>query len=197
MRSYMVCTTPRTGSQWLCQRLTAMGYGKPDEHLKAVLFGGKAPHEMWTLHALHGIYAVKVFIEPIEPILPLEDLLPEGPRGYVYLTRDDLEEQAWSMALAARYGNWALPSDRSLPINAEETAAARQDICASMQAWERWFEDHHVDPLRVTFEASLEDANRVDLLIGSYLDHTLGLTLEPHDQPATGERAMIMDATDG
>jgi LPS sulfotransferase NodH len=169
VQSYMIATTPRTGSQWLCTRLTEMGFGAPDEHLKHALYECEPLNSLWERHQRNGIYGVKVFMEPIERQVPFEKMLPpEGPHAYVYLTRDDLEQQAWSLALARRYGGWYTHGDRDLPLDDHERALAKADILEATDIWQRTFDEHGIEPLHITLEQSIADTDEVDTRICEY-----------------------------
>lgn len=118
MRGYVVCATPRSGSNYLCQLLASTGsLGRPLEYFNAV--GRRKyddpdypedPHDqlgrvLTTGATGNGVYGVKVHPFQLEPLLDQIDPFTDLPDARaVWIRRRDRLGQALSWARAKQTG---------------------------------------------------------------------------------------------
>lgn len=171
----MICTTPRTGGNWLDFELTLAGLGEPDEYLRYALTEEASIRDalrwIWDRHTSAGIFGVKVHWNERYGIRFI-DVLPPPPesRLYVYLRRGDLDIQARSWALALTYQTWM---DRPPPgAVADRTLVAecRSQLKHMNGCWEEWFRSYGIEPLRITYEQMLIDVAFVVGQIGQRVE---------------------------
>jgi trehalose 2-sulfotransferase len=210
-RSYVICATPRTGSNLLCEVLQATGVaGRPDEYFWNLPLG----HEQWVVSEFrayverilragtmsNGVFGVKVMWGYFGDLLPRlaalvgrEDASPPEilaavfPNlSYIWLTRRDKVRQgiSWYRALATQRWRSTDPGDGSTSPPDFDFEAIDQLVATSIAddlAWQRFFQQHGVDPLHVLYEDLERDPN----VIAERICHYLGL--EPPAQPAQRE----------
>ncbi len=197
-RSYVICTTPRTGSTLLCKLLAATGVaGMPDSHfhvpsierwltvyqldesafdsrkdaLQAIfelaLARGMASADIFGLRMQRGSFGF--FMEQLSFLSPnlasdverIESVF--GPTTFIHLSRPDRVGQAISRVRAEQTGLWHRHADgsemeRSAPpgqpqYDAKEIARHVEELTELDAAWERWFEEQKLEPLRLTYGA--------------------------------------------
>jgi LPS sulfotransferase NodH len=113
---------------------------------------------LWETYGQSGIYGVKAFMHfEEETQLTPDDILPPGPRAFIFLTRENLLEQATSFAIAKSHGGWLGHSDRDLPITQDEVDETRSLIEHQNAVWESWFITYGIEPLRITYEQQVDD----------------------------------------
>jgi len=184
-RTLLIAMVPRTGSTALCSLLEATGVlGIPREYLNP-----RGPLKPWArrlaasdlreyLEALrrqqstaNGVFALKTLYHDLEPLLeraPVAELLSTAT--FVYLTREDLVAQAISNYIAESSGVWHRDPSGELfrsrgggdpdPPYDEAKILAERDALAHQQAdWERFFSERSIEPLRITYERFVADAN--------------------------------------
>jgi trehalose 2-sulfotransferase len=214
--SYVICTTPRSGSWLLCGLLASTGVaGRPHEwFLEAVEdtagreWGARDFSEYVRLvqHAgttPNGVFGAKVMWASFEHLLerlrhidgnaPDERLIErrfQKPR-FVWLHRDDSEAQAASWARAIQTGVWAhwdtptAPAAAETPLDSEQVAALAAVARAHNEAWQGWFESHHIEPIDLRFEDLVTDpigaATGVLDRLGLASDTMTPLTMTTHD----------------
>lgn len=208
----MICTTPRTGGNWLDAELTAAGVGSPGEHLRSLIEEDRCDpagiRELWESHTQNGLFGIKVHwneqvkihryglvrayqypiteygvtarsqsprlmgtdysIQPYR--IDLTDLLPPGRQAFIHLTRDDVEAQARSYAIAWEHGTW-FSSSEGFEVSDAEVAAMRSRIEEMSGCWAEWFAYWNIIPLRVTYEQQLNDMPGV---VARIADHVNG-----------------------
>jgi LPS sulfotransferase NodH len=166
-RGYVICTTPRSGSNYLCQLLASTGaLGRPLEYFDApaVRKAGIADYpddpeaQLDLIPRLggspNGVYGLKVFPYQFERVAALgwTERLP-GELQFVFLTRRDLLGQAMSLVRANQTQAWtageALTGEADYAPAAIE--AAMTEITLGVGRWERWFARNGLWPLRLEY----------------------------------------------
>lgn len=186
MISYLICTSPRTGSNLLCEALTRTGVaGAPQEYFRAQfqeMFSRKlgldpgldylaylrAAIAQTSLGA--GVFGAKVMLRQLAPLLDrlradavgesdravIEKLLP-GVR-IILLTRESKLRQAISFSRAEQTSAWVA---RHRPL-AEPVFdfAALEKLVARFEheevAWKSWCLEQQIEPFAVTYEQLTE-----------------------------------------
>lgn len=166
----MVCTTPRTGGNWLDARMTELGLGWPQEWLRLLrvqqLQGADVMQMatirwLWAHRGVNGIFGIKVHWNEARYGLRFIDLLPPGPRLYVHLVRHDVGAQARSWALAREYGTFFTRPRWDMVPRPACVAAARAHIVEQNTLWRAWFAEHGITALPIAYEDMLVDQDGV------------------------------------
>lgn len=164
-RPYAVCSVPRSGSSLLCELLCLSGVaGAPTEYLDATQEAEF--RRVWGvddtaayLRALvdrktspNGVFGLKVHFDQMADSLGERDLAEVLPGlSVVYIRRADALAQAISYTIARQTEQWASTHEavgrpRYRRSSIEESL---RQIGLDEQRWERWFDDHRLDPLRI------------------------------------------------
>lgn len=193
--SYLVCTTPRSGSTYLCRLLRGpRDMGRPDEHLAegrntaARKAGGAAWMEaiLRDGRTANGVFGVKLFPPHHQALLQAgikaEDWLP-GLR-YVLLRRRDLLGQAISFAIALQTDQWVSWLGPERPREPQYDAALIARLFDRVVEWEgywrRYFALTAVTPLELDYE---EVQQRPSQAVAAIRAH-LGLPAAPQAEPS-------------
>jgi LPS sulfotransferase NodH len=193
--SYLVCTTPRSGSTFLCRLLRgARDMGRPDEHLAegrntaARAAGGPAWIEAIVREgrSANGVFGVKLF-PPHHRALQQAGIRPgdwlPGLR-HVLLRRRDLVGQAVSFAIALQTDQWVGWKAPETPREARYDAPLIARLFDRLVEWEgywrRYFALAAVTPLELDYE---EVQQRPAAAVAAIRAH-LGLPAVPHAGPA-------------
>ncbi len=180
MSRFLICGSPRTGGNLLCDLLTQAGIGKPGEWMnpdkvRPLLLEWKVPMSGY-LHRLHeqktyrGHFGCKVhWVERLWPqsmgiIQDFDDIV--GPDGvYIFMRRNDLVAQAVSRHIAHTTGNWI---DRTgggtsarPTYHYAQISAFRDRVSKENNGWRAWFDEKGVVPHEVVFEEMVSDMDRV------------------------------------
>lgn len=182
-KSYIVASTDRSGSTFLCSLLWQTGVlGAPAEYWNYRSRPGAKPIGTQMMERLgasspadylkkllacrtskNGVFGVKAhsfdFKEAIRNFPKLLELL--APVTYIYIQRQDKVAQAVSMAKAAQTGAWVARADANTGnLNYDRDLIAkclsfleRQDL-----DWRQWFEANRIEPFVVTYENFTADA---------------------------------------
>jgi LPS sulfotransferase NodH len=173
MRGYVLCTAPRTGSNWigeLCASTGALGY--PLEYFnteaRRVLTDPEYPDDRsaqvrWILTrgaSPNGVYGLKIFPwqhDLIAPRMRWTEALPD--LRFVHLRRRDLLGQALSAVRAEQTGSW-----RSTSAGTGEPRYDGAAVMASLRMlvneqarWELFFARNGIEPLRLVYEAAVRE----------------------------------------
>lgn len=170
--SLVVCATPRSGGNLLCEALTNTGLaGRPAEHFEAgprrTLSGlWNADGDLLAYLAElfertstpNGVFATKVMAgELAELRAPLLGGAFPNPR-YVWIRRRDTIRQAVSSEIARQTGIWSSAGE-DLPIRTPRPrfdraaiAACLQDIERAESSWRTFFSAAGVEPVQVWYE---------------------------------------------
>jgi LPS sulfotransferase NodH len=166
-RGYAVCTTPRSGSNFLGQVLASTGGlgvpleyfngsarraleqpGYPDDsrlQLRAVLDLGGTPN---------GIYAVKVFPHQLRRVTAARWTEALPALSFVHLTRGDVLGQALSHARALQTGQYRSTSAPG-PTPRYDAPLVRRCLAAAVAEdarWRLWFARNGIEPLHLRYE---------------------------------------------
>jgi LPS sulfotransferase NodH len=174
---YLICSTPRTGSNVLCELLRLNGAGVPMEYfhrrkympLLAKRYGlasTRGENKEFTfeqyIEALkrhrtspNGYFGIKVHwsqYEWVDRACELEDLLPE--LAYVLITREDELAQAVSASKAAYSRQWHSGQEQQTEYRYDEEHIKG---CLGLfrkhnRKWRQLFESRGIRPLHVTYE---------------------------------------------
>jgi LPS sulfotransferase NodH len=185
-KSYIVASTDRSGSTFLCSLLWRTGVlGAPAEYWNYRSRPGAKPIGTQMMERLNasspadylekllacrtsknGVFGVKAhsfdFKEVLRKFPKLLELL--APVTYVYIQRQDKVAQAVSMAKATQTGAWvAQAKSNTANLNYDRDLISkclnfleRQDL-----DWMQWFEKHHIDPFVVVYEKLISDPTSV------------------------------------
>ena len=235
VQSYIICTTPRSGSTLLCELLAATGVaGRPGSHFHAPsldewlknygLDEGRfaSPREALraVLDAAHargtagtGVFGLRMqrgsldhFVQQLGALHPdrMSDVerieAAFGPTAFIHLSRPDRLGQAISRVRAEQTGLWhrradgtemeRLASPQEVRYDAGAIARHMAELAALDRAWEDWFAQQALKPLRIGYEALSRDPRSV--LAG--LLGALGLD-RAHAQGIEPPTAKLADAT--
>jgi trehalose 2-sulfotransferase len=171
-KSYIVASSYRSGSQYLCWRLWQTGLlGAPSEILNPtselrVLTNRLKAHSpadyiaklLARRTSRNGVFGIKAHFHHFEAFLKEYPALLEllSPTTYIYITRDDKIAQAVSMAKALQTDAWtSRMEDGSKPVliyNPQMIAHCLADIEQQDLAWRQWFESQNITPFIVTYD---------------------------------------------
>jgi len=184
-RGYVLCTTPRSGSNYLCQLLASTGVlgrpleyfngpgrrrldwtGYPDdprEQLAVVLREGATPN---------GCYGLKIFPSQADQAQAAGWIQALPNLAFVHLRREDLLGQAISWARGQLTGQYRSASlARGEPVYDPDRIEARLgDIVREEARWSRFFARTGRTPARLVYEAVIADpqgaVDQVSRLVG-------------------------------
>jgi trehalose 2-sulfotransferase len=184
--SYLVCGTPRSGTNLLCGVLKATGVaGRPEEYFWrghesawAERWGASEPTG-YLLGALNegtsanGVFGAKLMwphladvldkLRAVHGGLPDRELLQRSfPRTrFVWIRRDDLVAQAVSFSMAIQTDEWtadAVGRTGGEPeFDFEQIHRFHRDLEAHNEGWRRWFERNGICPHEVRYESLSAD----------------------------------------
>lgn len=187
MISYLICTSPRTGSNLLCEALTRTGVaGAPQEYFKAQfqqMFSGKLGLDpqldyLAYLRAViaqtsagSGVFGAKVMLRQLAPWLDclrvgaagksdrvvIEKMLP-GVR-IILLTRASKLRQAISFSRAKQTNAWvARHRPKGEPVfDFAELEKLVVRFEREEAAWKCWCSEQQIEPFAITYEQLAED----------------------------------------
>ncbi|HTZ37368.1 MAG TPA: Stf0 family sulfotransferase [Stellaceae bacterium] len=180
-QSYVVASSYRCGSQYLCWRLWQTGLlGAPSEVLnptseQRVLMNrfkvSSAADYIAELVARrtskNGVFGIKAHFHHFEAFLkdypPLLEVL--SPISYIYINRNDKVAQAVSMAKALQTDWWTSRMEEGpkpqLRYDRDMITHCMADIEQQDLTWREWFEAHGVVPFLVTYDELTADADGV------------------------------------
>ena len=199
--SYLLCTTPRSGSTFLCRLLRVDGgLGRPDEHFAEDrnLEPRRAGAAAWMGAVLaegrgaNGVFGCKLFPPHLvalgeEAGVRPADWLPD--LRYLHLRRQDLLGQAISFAIATQTGHWVpwgRPDQAREPRYDAGLIARLLDRVVEWEGyWRRCFALTGVTPLELVYE---EVAARPQAALAA-IRQWLGLPAAPEAAPAPERRA--------
>ena len=186
LRGYAICTTGRTGSNWLCALLSSTGLlGHPREYfncaarrqfddpdypaepagqIRRILSMGATPN---------GIYGLKVFppqLEAVTPTCPWTELLPN--LRFIWLQRQDLLGQAISAARASQTGQFrsSVPASGVTRYDGDLIRHLLATAIREQARWAFFFARTGIAPLPLHYEEVVSDpqgsVDRIASLIG-------------------------------
>jgi trehalose 2-sulfotransferase len=214
-KSYIVASTPRCGSTFLCSLLWQTGVlGAPSEYWNCHKAGARktigirmmerleatsGPDYLTKLLACrtskNGVFGVKVhffdFREVLRGFPQVLELL--APVTFISIEREDKIAQAVSLARSLQTGTFIAGSNRPHP-----TVTYDRDLIlrclASLETqklgWTRWFEANRIDPNVVTYEKLAADS-------ASVISGIVNLLGVQHDEPHAIEVRRVQRQSDG
>jgi LPS sulfotransferase NodH len=184
-RGYAICTSPRSGSNLLCQYLASTGVlGRPLEYFngpgRRTLGLPDYPDDrekqiacVLTIGATaNGIYGLKIFPEQFDLVaasLSWTRLLPD--LRFVLLKRGDLLAQAISSVRASQTKQWrsTSPAQGSAVYDADEIYERLRALVRDYARWDLFFARNGIDPLVVSYESLVESPQGcVDRIAGLF-----------------------------
>lgn len=180
--SYLICATPRSGSNFLCEVLRGTGLaGRPDDYFwnppfwmerwgvsdfpgyfRRILSEGTTPNAVFGSKMMWGYLAdlipklaAIVGVEAADPFLVLHAAFPH--LRYVWLTRRDKVRQGISFYRALETKIWRstdLDDQTAVdpPFNFEAIDRLVQLSTLEDDSWREYFQRHGVEPLVVAYE---------------------------------------------
>lgn len=185
VRTFFVCSTPRTGSTMFGNTLAETGLvGRAGEYFGEVFLRDVVPgltrrgfDDYLVDCARHargtGVLGIKLHRDQVAVFLHLLRLR-RGLRGasdrqvleavfpeptFVWLTREDTLAQAVSWWRATASGKWTdgRPETGEPRFDADGIAGRERRVEEDTEAWRRWFETNGIEPLRLTYEKLVGD----------------------------------------
>lgn len=182
-RSYVIASTPRSGSTLLCDLLLATGrLGVPTEYfnnkdaVKATAERLGLPHPppidgylrevRRRRTSANGVFGTKLHFHQAAERLPhpvFRRFLAES--RFVWLRRRDLLAQSISLALAWQTDRWFVPADGAAaaeppkdepPISYTSLTRAMSLIQGENAYWGFFFQANRIEPLLIDYEAMLD-----------------------------------------
>lgn len=167
-RGYAICTTPRSGSNLLCQYLTSTGrLGNPLEYFNAparrALNDPCYPDEpilqvrqiLTTGMTPNGVYGVKIFASQSAAVTAKLDWTRSLPRlSFIYLRRKDLLGQALSWAKALQTSQYRSTQPKQ-GLATYEARLVRERLDALRwedEEWHQFFQSRCITPLEIAYE---------------------------------------------
>ena len=169
---YAICTTPRSGSNFLCQLLTSTGrLGRPLEWFngparRTLDHPGYPDDPEAQLAAIldlgcteNGVYGVKLFPHQFAQVehTAWTERLPN--LRYVHLRRNDLLGAALSWARALQTGQYRSTSPRAGEASYDAALIGRclDDLVQEEAQWRLWFARSGIHPLGLEHERVVAD----------------------------------------
>lgn len=178
-RSFTLAFTPRCGSNAICSILARNGLGRPGEFFQMPFTGGNAlvldgftgvvsRYQRWGVFGSKMAYAHRAALDAqlgnaIPGYRRLDDILPK--HRWVWLMRRDKVLQAISLCRAEMSKEWACrsPLEQSKPAYTYDFVhilSRVMSIHASEVAWDAYFRNHGIRPLKIVYEDFFEDVDR-------------------------------------
>ncbi len=206
MRFYVICATPRSGSNFLCRELARhSGLGQPGEffnfheplfryarELEAETFDGYIDRLLAQRSSDNEIFGWKAFWFDFVFLRDLAGKLDRfRPLEYIYLHRQDEQAQAVSFAYAAASKAWSSdhPSEIVPDYNRDDIDRALRDVRWNCQGWEDYFRANSIEPLRIDYDSMVGDPDTVLRQIAERIGRPLRLPSPRQDlQPLQAQR---------
>jgi trehalose 2-sulfotransferase len=170
LRGYVICSLPRSGSNYLCQLLESTDVlGRPREYFAGVRGWRDIPDYLlnvgsrlqWVLqHAVtpNGVCGFKLMPYQVHRLRnhPWTGLFQD--LKYVHITRKDLLGQAISLARAQASGSWKsqVPAMRQACYSRAAIAQGLNDLALAEARWQVYFARNQITPLHLTYESVFE-----------------------------------------
>jgi len=179
-KSYIVASSYRSGSNYLCWELWRTGVlGAPVEFLNPydalpVLmnrFKASSPSDYITKLIAHrssknGVFGLKTHSHHFEAFLKQYPLLLEAlsPVTFIHINRRNKLAQAVSMAKALQTDFWTSRIESERPpvqYDRELIAKCLEEVELQELKWPQWFEAHGITPFQVLYEDLIADTPKV------------------------------------
>ncbi len=182
--NYIICATPRSGSNLLCEVLSSLGFaGQPGEHLwnppgaDQEPLAARWPCVLQAGTGGNGVFGLKLMgyqADRLERELPDVVGMPGTSVGlvlaatladpkYVYLTRRDRLRQAISLVRAVQTSRWRSMDSAACAAQYDAHAISREVgfLDQHEDTWEQFFDRNRVIPDRLTYEEFMGDPQRI------------------------------------
>lgn len=204
-RGYVICTTPRSGSNFLAQLLASTGeLGRPLEYFngpaRRVLDHPDFPDDPEAqLHAIprlgasdNGVYAFKLFITQFDEVAHTHWPLRLPNLSFVRLERRDLLGQAISFARAIQTGQYrsTSPSGGQAVYDGHSIAHCLSLVVGQQARWQAYFAVNNLKPLTIAYEDIVADPAAAVKAVGQLM----GLTEPPRIDTALVNLQIQRDA---
>jgi LPS sulfotransferase NodH len=166
--SYVICSTPRSGSYLLCELLWRTGAaGAPEEFFHPDFMPLLA--RRWGVESLddyvaallehkttpNGVFGAKIHWGQYSPVLGDRDITALFPNTrFIHITRADRVRQAVSWVRAMQTLRWkSSESDRrEVTYDAEDIAAKLRRLEGDERRWRELFDRQGIEPYEVVYE---------------------------------------------
>lgn len=183
---YVICTTPRSGSNLLCDLLSSSGVmGKPQEFLNPT--GSILPiskknnlidvesrinindylnHIINNFSSANNCFGLKVLFDQFQPLVQLKEIKQFFQEcKYIWLLRQDIIAQAVSMYIAEETEAWKSfgkekKSRNLVEYNEEKIARWVERLKKQNFSWLDFFLVNQIEYLQVTYEDILINSNQ-------------------------------------
>lgn len=195
MNSYVICTTPRSGSNLLCDYLSSTGlFGSPAEFMNprtakhfadrwgcvdesgVINFGAYLDRLLKVMRTSNGVFGMKILHDDYYHFraFPAFRQFLERTK-LIYLTRKDKVRQAVSYYIASRTGQWIHTDIPNVSVDAIEfdSAAIETEMAMLIEHDVRWrvfFAMLNVTPLEIYYEDIINDPRGVVSEVGRFLN---------------------------
>lgn len=189
---YIVCSAPRSGSNFYSSLLTATELaGRPEEHFdpwqpgqtpaespNGLLYGADYVEGLVRRGTTeNGVFGTKAQFNEITSyvgLARLAGLFPVEPK-YLFLERRDVIGQAVSLAIARQTGQffWNDPPQRHPTYNPDQIRCCLEEICNQNRGWRTHFWEHGIEPFHVLYEDLVSKTSAVILDTLQFLDVTV------------------------
>jgi len=188
-KSYIVASTDRCGSTFLCSMLWQTGVlGAPTEYWNLKRRSGPSQKKSVGLQMMerldvsspadylkkllacrtskNGVFGAKAhFFDFEQAFRQFPEMLDTlSPITYIHIQRQDKVAQAVSMVKALQTGAWvslAKPQTENLHYDKDLISKCLGFVERQNRDWARWFETHQIDPFVVTYENLIADTTGV------------------------------------
>jgi LPS sulfotransferase NodH len=162
---WALCCDARSGSTWFSQLIASTGrLGQPAEYLlnppawcQKLDLPLDLPLDRYLdllrerKSSENGVFAIKGNLEPMRPFFRKYGNVP-----CVWLRRNDILEQAVSWYRAEKAGQWTRQdgqkATRRAYFDRDAILSYVHRIMTRRLAWESWFAEHQIAPLKITYE---------------------------------------------
>ena len=213
---YIIASTKRSGSFLLCSILTNLGVGIPSEYLNRVSISrigsrigmseieiARNPslyiEKLRSIRTKNGSFGLKAQYWELIPALrqcgELSLLLKHA--NWVFLSRENLREQAKSLIKAHSTGKWSLTNDITTPPNpniwesAQEIEHMSMALADDEKKWRVFFALNGIEPLNVKYESLVQFPSATIMSVYNWVRHGLpdrrpsgiGMVAKSHNLP--------------
>jgi LPS sulfotransferase NodH len=189
-KKFVIGFTARVGSTLLCQQLFRYGvfvaeffnpvHLKAETHVQAVADAQALCSRLVSTHAVKGAWGVKAFIQSTIPLFLVGEF-PDHIHSwrFVYLTRDNIVQQAISHVIAELTQSWSSWEQPKRELSADDYSydqieRAIWSTRLSQTSWETFFRTYQIEPLRISFERIVADPEATAAEVAEYCNLKLG-----------------------
>jgi LPS sulfotransferase NodH len=184
---YVICTTPRSGSNLLCDLLWSCGaMGKPQEYLNIpdiliplakkynlidaeskISFDEYMSCMIQNFSSPNNVFGMKFLFDQFEPLMDLQAIKKVLQRcKFIWLVRRDVVAQAVSMYIAKRTNHWSSHTEdkskrKSVEYNEEKIAFFVKYLSNLNFKWTEFLSVNQAEYLEIIYEELLVDTNKI------------------------------------